>query len=229
MKKLEATAGSAPKVASPSQRRRRTTDKHEDRLTTILLVSAQLFAERGYDATSLDTIADRLDMHKATLYHYVDGKESILYQCLIRSFGDLEEVVEQMSDRSTPALERLRIFARHLAHAQNSEFGRCLVLVGSQPLDRAPGGEIRKFQRRLDSTVRALLEEGMSDGTIKPTDPALASALLFGALNWVPRWYKESGKLAIDHIVDTFMNIFTGGVAAQPAPTKRAARASRAG
>lgn len=198
---------STSKRSSPGQ-------KHEDKLTAILRTAAQLFAENGYEATSLDTIADRMGIHKATLYHYVKGKEEILYQCLLRSFSDLDKVLEQMKDRSTPPLNRLHIFSKHLAYAQNSVFGRCLVQVGIRPL-AASGDDIKKFQKRLDDTVRELVTEGVADASIKPCNPALVSALLFGALNWVPRWYKEGQKLNLDQIVDAFINTISNGIAAE--------------
>lgn len=189
--------------------------KHGDKRTAILRTAAQLFAEKGYEATSLDNIAERLGMHKATLYHYVDNKESILYQCLVLSFGDIDQVIEGTKDRKVPVLERLRMFVRSLAVAQNNDFGRCLVLVGSRPLEMTPGGEIRQFQRRLDATVRDLITEGIADGTIKPCDPGMFSALLFGALNWVPRWHSETGKLSIPQVADTFMDMLVDGIAAR--------------
>ena len=187
--------------------------KHEDKLTAILRTAAQLFAVNGYEATSLDMIAEQLGMHKATLYHYVDNKESILYQCLVKSFGDLDEVMKRMEDRSIPVLARMRMFVRSLAMAQNNDFGRCLVLVGSRPLDLGSGGEIRQFKQRLDVTVRSLITEGIADGSVKPCHPGMFGALLFGALNWVPRWYDEDGKLSIEDIADNFMDILTQGIA----------------
>jgi AcrR family transcriptional regulator len=187
--------------------------RHEDKLTAILRTAAQLFAVNGYEATSLDMIANQLGMHKATLYHYVDNKESILYQCLVKSFGDLDSVMKSMEDRSIPVLHRLRLFVRSLAVAQNNDFGRCLVLVGSRPLDITPSGKIRQFRRRLDATVRALVTEGIADGSIKSCQPSLFSALLFGALNWVPRWYSEAGSLSIQEVADSFMDMLTQGIA----------------
>lgn len=209
------TSGPPAGAKTPVRRNRSGTgSRHEDKRIAILRTAAQLFAANGYEATSLDMIADQLGMHKATLYHYVSGKESILYQCLVLSFSDLESVMERMSDRSVPVLERLRSFVRSLAEAQNNDFGRCLVLVGSRPLDLLPGGEIRQFQRRLDNTVRALITEGMANGSIRPCHAGLFSALLFGGLNWVPRWHKVGGKLSIREVADSFMDMLLHGVAA---------------
>ncbi|MEZ5727086.1 MAG: hypothetical protein R3E48_03170 [Burkholderiaceae bacterium] len=151
-------------------------------------------------------------MHKATLYHYVPNKDTILYQCLVASFADLDEVIAMTHDRSMPVLERLRRFMRSVAAAQNNVFGRCLVLVGERPLDSVPGGEIRKFQRRLDSAVRDLVVEGIADGSVRPLNPALVSAMLFGALNWVPRWYDPAGKLSVDQVADAFADMLANGI-----------------
>lgn len=214
--RTSAAAGRSTRTSAAGLRRPSAGVKHEDKRTAILRTAAQLFAEKGYEATSLDMIAERLGMHKATLYHYVQNKESILYQCLVMSFGDLDDVLRQVQDRSIPPLERLRLFVRRLAVAQNNDFGRCLVLVGSRPLEAMPGGEIRQFQRRLDNTVRDLITEGIADGSVRPCHPGMFSALLFGGLNWVPRWHKDTGRLAIPEVADTFMDILIDGIAAAP-------------
>ena len=208
------TLPTSPKRGGSAGAGRRKTpgSRHEDKLTAILRTSAQLFATNGYEATSLDAIADKLGMHKATLYHYVDNKESILYQCLVKSFGDLDAVMIRMEDRSIPVLERLRLFVHSLALAQNNDFGRCQVLVGARPLELT-GNEIRQFQRRLDATVRALITEGIADGSIKPCHPGLFSAMLFGALNWVPHWYRDGGKLSVADVANQFMDMMTQGIA----------------
>lgn len=177
--------------------------RHEDKRVAILRASAQLFAIHGYEATSLDMIAEQLGMHKATLYHYIKSKDEVLYQCLVRSFAHLDQVIETLQDRTVPVLERLRTFAINLSQAQNNDFGRCMVLMGARPLEIMTSSGIRQFQRRLDTTVRDLVTEGIASGEIKPCNPGLVSAMLFGTLNWVPHWFKEGGKLSLEEVVDS--------------------------
>jgi AcrR family transcriptional regulator len=186
--------------------------KHDDKRAAILLSAAKLFASNGYEATSLDMIAEQMGMHKATLYHYFPSKEQVLYQCLIKSFGDLEEVLVRMEDKRTPVLQRLREFVRRVALAQNNEYGRCLVLVGSRPLELMPDDGIRQFQRRLDQTVRSLIKEGIKDGSVRDCHPGLFSALLFGGLNWVPRWHRNEGRLSVEAVADAFVDMLLNGV-----------------
>ena len=214
---MESSALSSVKaaaVAPPVKRARG--PKHEDKRIAILRTAAQLFAMHGYEATSLDQVAEQLGMHKATLYHYIRSKEEILYQCLVMSFENLEPLIDRMHDRDTPVLERLRQFAIHFAHAQNNDFGRCLVLVGPRPLEIAARSDIQIFLRRLDTTVRDLVTEGIASGDIKPCHPGMLSAMLFGMLSWVPQWFKPQGRLSLDEIVDSFMETLTLGVATRP-------------
>ncbi|MEZ5659187.1 MAG: TetR/AcrR family transcriptional regulator [Burkholderiaceae bacterium] len=198
---------------------------HDDRRTAILKTAAELFAENGYEATSLDAIAERMGMHKATLYHYVKSKDSILYECLIASFADLDAVIEMTRDREIPVIERLRRFARSLAGAQNNVFGRCLVLVGERPLELGAGGDIRRFQRRLDKAVRDLVLEGAKEGSLRSLDPGLVSAMLFGALNGVPRWFDPKGRLSPEEIADAFIDMLAGGIAGTGRAATSAAKA----
>jgi hypothetical protein len=56
--------------------------KRQRRVQEILRVAAEVLAEKGYYNTSLEEIAERLDLAKASLYHYFDSKEALLTACL---------------------------------------------------------------------------------------------------------------------------------------------------
>ncbi len=199
----------------PRKRRANSEARHEDKRLLILKTAAELFASQGYEATSLDLIAEHVGIHKATLYHYISNKETILFECLQLSFKDLDVLIEEMKSTDTCVFVRLKKFTRQLAIAQNNVFGRCLVLVGARPLENsAASAEIKNFQRRLDLTVRNLIEEGIANGKIKPCAPAMFTAMLFGALNWVPRWYKEDHGHTIPEIADTFIDTLIHGIRA---------------
>lgn len=207
-------------AARPARKTRERGPRHEDRRGTILRTAARLFAERGFDGTSLDVIADELGMHKATLYHYINSKQEVLYQILVQSFADVDEVIIAVQDKSRPVVDRLREFALALARAQNNEYGRCLAMVGARPLEGSPGDKIREFQRKLDTTVRTLVKEGVASGELRPADPALVAAMLFGTLNWVPHWYRGGGRFTLDEIVDRFVDMLIHGIEAAAGPDK---------
>ena len=63
---------SAQQVASSRVQRKR-----DQRIQEILQTAAELFGERGYDAVSLEDVAERLDLTKGSLYYYFSGKDEL--------------------------------------------------------------------------------------------------------------------------------------------------------
>ena len=66
----------------------------------ILEVSAELFAEQGYDATSLREIADRMGFTKAALYYHFQSKDDILKALVDPAFEILDELLDRL-ERAT--------------------------------------------------------------------------------------------------------------------------------
>ncbi|MBX9694320.1 MAG: TetR/AcrR family transcriptional regulator, partial [Cyanobacteria bacterium] len=57
-------------------------DNYDERRQEILDTAANLFAQRGFDATSISSIAQKCGVSKALLYHYYESKEALLYAML---------------------------------------------------------------------------------------------------------------------------------------------------
>jgi len=215
MSPVEPRISSAEKASGEVKKRsRRSSTKHADKLELILRESARLFCERGYDVTSLEEVAEVVGTHKATLYHYVKSKEDILYLCLLRSFSNIDEVEAVMEDRARPPIERLRFFFRTLIVAQNTDFGRCNALVGFDRLGAETGDRVRSFQRRLNHSVVEVIQEGVSDGSIRKCDPWLAAAVLFGSFNWVPHWWDKSRGRKIEDVGEQYLDLLINGIGA---------------
>jgi len=195
----------------------------------ILEAAAELFIENGFYATPLDTVGARVGLHKATLYHYIESKDEILYECLRLSFNQISEAADKLTDKSIAPLERLRLFFKLFAIMQSETFGRCLALVGAQPLKKEKGGRIRDAQRRFDYAIREVIQEGIECGDIKPFRPETLSAMIFGIYNAIPRWYKTGGRLSPEKISDLIFDLICFGVRADclggDAPPSKAAKA----
>lgn len=187
-------------------------DKHDE----ILLAAAVCFSRKGFDACSLDDIAKMVGLHKASLYHYVNSKQDILYQCLERSFDDIVPSEEYLRNESVPVIERARVFFRALGKAQSSPYGRSLIAVGAQGLGHDPGSRIRTFRRRLDYSFRAVLEEGIDLAQIRPCRVPVVSSMVFGAFNWIGTWHDPEGRLPLDRVIDDFLSIMADGLATDP-------------
>ena len=66
--------------------------RHDTR-QRIQTVALELFAEQGYDKTSLREIAERLDVTKAALYYHFKSKEDIVASLVEDYFGQIDELI----------------------------------------------------------------------------------------------------------------------------------------
>lgn len=214
---------------SISRRGPRKGDRFDNKLAAIIQTGAMIFTEQGYESTSLDDIAKKLKMHKTTLYHYVENKEKILLTIFQITLEDLSESIKQVEHGTEPAIERLRLFFKSLIQVQRTDLGKCLCLISPQPLSKKSAQEIKTKMRWLDKAVADLVREGIADGSIVPCDPRLASAMLFGAFNWVARWYQPNGKYSLAGIGEAFLNLFVDGMAPRVCSDSAATREPKKG
>lgn len=185
--------------------------KHRDLLTT----AARMFSEQGFEATSINDIAEVVGLHKATIYHYVRNKATILAQCLEVSFDGIEDLELRLTDRARSPESNFCEFLENLVEAQNNEFGRCLNLIGPAPLKGPAEDRIRIFQRRLQVMLEQILADGREKGRFRTDVPVnLTASYVFGATNWVPHWLLPTTDYTTKSILPTFEDIFLNGMSA---------------
>src|SRR5262249_24951277 len=155
-------------------------------------------------------------------------KDEILYEChavAIRSLTDTP--LEGVDDRALSGLEKIERLLRRYVVMIVQSFGRCLVLVGTQPLERHNAAKCRAGRRAINDPLVGLIREGVADGSVAPCDPKLAAYFIFGSLNWIAQWYREDGSQTLDEITDQLARHVIGGIAAPLARARRAKIAKR--
>ncbi|QGP80381.1 TetR/AcrR family transcriptional regulator [Sphingobium sp. CAP-1] len=208
---LPNTAGN--ETRSPFRTRdERNRDRAEKR-EAVLLAAVRMFNARGFHATSLDDVAASLGISKPTIYHYLGNKEQVLIECVTRGLELLSAAAEEV--RATPGdgLTRLRGFLRRYAQVMMDDFGRCVVRTGDEFLSSEGAMLFRARKRRIDQALRALIEEGVADGSIAPVDVRMAAFLLAGGLNWPGRWHDPAGAMSPDFIADALVDLLIRGLA----------------
>src|SRR4051794_9754237 len=85
-----------------------------NRARAIYLKAAEIFHEKGYDATSMDDIARALQMTKAGIYYYIKGKEALRFAIVPYAMDWLTGEVIEAARSVTDPEERVRmIVERH--------------------------------------------------------------------------------------------------------------------
>jgi AcrR family transcriptional regulator len=193
--------------------------KRGRRMQEIVAVAAELFGERGYDAVSLDDVAERLDVTKGSLYHYFSGKEE-LGAAAVEALGTTWTARLEQTVGSTPgpASARLRALVREqlVIAVRDHPAGLGLFLV---PDDRSrPERDVVKdLRRRHDRLFRDLVEEGVAAGDFVVVDVDTTVRCLHAAMTQAPSWYGGLRGAALDRALDGLVDTLMMLVGERPA------------
>lgn len=198
---------------SPFSTRAEKADARSAKRRAVLLAAVRMFNQRGYHATLLDDVAASLGISKPTIYHYLGNKEQVLLECIALGLEDYHAAIDTARALSGSGLERLRHFLRRYAQANMSDFGRCVIRTGPEPLSAEGAQSLRERKRHIDTAMRSFIEEGFADGSIAPADAKLLAFTLAGALNWPARWHVPGGDLSAEAIAEQMVDMLTAGLA----------------
>jgi AcrR family transcriptional regulator len=167
-------------------------------IESLLTVAVVVFNERGYDATSMEELAQRLGIGKSAIYHHVQSKEALLGLALDRALQGLEEAASDVRRLDGPAVLRLESLVRRSVAVlvEHVPYVTLLLRVhGNSPVER----DALTRRRRLDRFAAALVAEAVHDGDLRPDiDPKITARLLFGMVNSLIEWVRpESAHDAV--------------------------------
>jgi long-chain acyl-CoA synthetase len=186
----------------------------------VLQAAARLFTQRGFQGTSLDDIAQSLRVTKPTLYHYVQNKEEILFECVQRGLQGFRAGIDDLALRGLDGRARMHAVLRSYAGIVTSDFGLCAIRVGEDPLSEPRRRELRALKGQTDAAFHRLIEQGMAQGWIEPGDVGVAVCTVVGALCGIGHWYRaedhatHSLNKAVNHCIEMLMQ----GALAAPTP-----------
>lgn len=201
------------KLESPFPTQQQREQDRAAKRSAVLRAAVQMFNERGFHATSLEDVAASLGISKPTIYHYLGNKDQVLLECVTIGLQQLLEAAAVARAESGKGIDRLRSFLRRYAEVNMDDFGRCVVRTGEEALSPESVRRFRDLKREIDTAMRALIAEGIADGSIAAADPKLLAFTLAGALNWTARWHDARGPQSEQQIADKMVSILTAGFA----------------
>ncbi len=191
-----------------SRRTRRMNRRQQD----ILKVAARLFAERGYERTPLEMIADELGLSKPSLYYYVKSKEDILALIFQEIFqGILDRVQMDVSLDMSPQEQLQRLIIAYVTHACIYPEGRILFLYESYLLSVC-NPDLLALRNRYQRQIEDVISEGIKQGVFHVSHARIAALALVGALHAIPLWYVPNGPLSPIEIGVYYARLLIGGL-----------------
>jgi AcrR family transcriptional regulator len=160
---------------------------------------------KGYEATSMNDIADAVGLTKAGIYHYIRGKEQLLFEIMNFAMDMVDEDVVAPAREVTDAEERLStIIDRHAKRILEVGGAVTILLEEMQALTPAHQRTVRNRKRAYFELVRQTLEQLAAEGKLRDINPTVATFGLFGMILWISRWYRRDGDLTSQEVLRDF-------------------------
>jgi AcrR family transcriptional regulator len=166
-------------------------DRFDRELERILAAATEVIARDGYERASTRQIASAAGVSLAGLYHYFESKEHLLFLIQFRAFSSLLMAVQSRLSGLTEPAEQLRTLIRtHVWHVARS---MATLKVCSHEMDSLTGSSyesVRSLRREYYELAKGVVTRLMAQHALRSgLDPRIATMSLFGALNWLYRWY----------------------------------------
>lgn len=169
----------------------------------ILDEAIRQFFDNGYEATSLESIAEALGVTKQFIYSRFRSKSDLLVSICKAGASAADETVIYESRLSGSAATKLALVIKHFVNLQISHRREVALFfreAKSLPPDKAAmiDGSKIKFHRMLCG----ILEEGKKDGFFRFEDTAIAASALGGMASWTFTWFQPEGRLDSDAVAN---------------------------
>jgi len=185
---------------------------YADQRQQVLAAAAQLFATRGYTATTMNEVAAACGLSKPTLYHYVRDKHDLLAQIASDHVAGLEALQASVAALALPPQQHLREMVQRFLSVYASAGAQHRVLTEDVKfLADVPRQAVLAAQRRVvhGFALAVLAVRPDLRGASLGTPLAM---LLLGMMNWTFTWMKPGGVLDYDSLASIVNDLFFGGI-----------------
>jgi TetR/AcrR family transcriptional regulator, cholesterol catabolism regulator len=189
-----------------------------ERRQQLLDLSARLFAENGYGATTVRDIADEAGILSGRLYHHFPSKEAIVDEILSTFLEDLFSSYRAIMAQDMGARRKLEAVVVESFECIDKHHAAVAIFQNeAQHLAQLPrfsylndrGQEFRELWNRI-------LTEGVRTGAFRA---GLDTDLVFRFIRdtvWVAvRWYRPGGRLSAQTVAAQYLDILLDGIAAR--------------
>ena len=183
-----ATQPTTTKPNPPSRRRAPASAKSAQRVRDIVRAAREVFADRGYEATTTTEIAERLEISEATIFTYFGGKRDLCLRVIEDWYDEIIAQIEDGMPHRRPLRQRLAYMIRsHLRLFLDQGTGMCaLVLSEGRSKGQPLGDKLVPLQRRYTAPLMDLLARGQASGELRADLPLrLMRSMIYGPMEHI--------------------------------------------
>jgi AcrR family transcriptional regulator len=186
-----------------------------ERREHLVRLAAELFAEKGYQATTVRNIADEAGILSGSLYHHFDSKESIVDEILAAFFDELAAANQAALERGGDPRTVLAALVRNCFDTLEPHRAAVTVMQNDWTY-------LRRFDRfdylsrAEEETERIWVKQitrGQETGVFRDDIDAGLTYRMIRDTIWVAvRWFQPGGRLDAQGLADHYIKVLFDGI-----------------
>ncbi len=178
----------------------------------FLRAATRLINRDGYRGASVDRIASELNVTKGSFYHHLEGKDDLVLACFRRSYDTIARAQDEAQAAGGTMWERLSRAITALIDVQFSSDGPLMRTTALAALPAEHRGEVIAQSNILARRFAGMIIDGITEGSINPVDPLIASQWLMSMLNRAVDLHDWAERLGTERSVAIYATIFAHGM-----------------
>lgn len=168
-------------------------------------VAVELFYERGYRATSLRDIAQRMNLRAPSLYNHIGSKQELLREIMFSGIDSLSSEFEEAIRSAEDVTEKIRLGAEaHIRHHIRCRVQAHVNTYEIPSLDEPARTELLRRRRDYARRWESLIAQAVFEGRAATKHPKLAAFSIIDLGAGVARWYRPGRAISEDRLVDYY-------------------------
>jgi len=201
-------------MSEPTRRRLGRPPRAENQRERIMHEAAILFARSGFDASSLNELAEEAGISKAGIYHYFKTKQDVYDAIIIKTLeGLFDHVSMTVGSVAEPQDKLLAFMTAHADFFERNYWAfRCMLVSFSGmsvPTSRHEAVVLREHYEHL---LRDIIADGVRQGHFRAVDPAGTGRAVLSMLNWMARWFQPGGPKTASQVAEEYADLLFHGL-----------------
>ena len=183
--------------------------------------AVQLFAEMGYHAAPLRDIASLAGIQAASIYYHYPSKQALLVEIMDTHMRQLNTSLERILALPGGVPERLyEAVASHIRLHTTYKAEFFIIDTEIRALEGEQREKILALRDHYEHLLQRLLQEGVDQGVLRPTDVKVTSYAVIAMCTAVASWFRSPGRLTVQQVIDIYSQIITQGLLLNPEPAQ---------
>ncbi|MEP3373659.1 MAG: TetR/AcrR family transcriptional regulator [Maribacter dokdonensis] len=177
----------------------------------------KLIHEKGFRATTMRDIAERMNFEVANIYNYIDSKDALLENYVIGITKEFQTYMDNIIDSTFSPKDKLRmVISKHIQFTFEKPYQLALMANEWRNLKEPALSEYVAKRSDYIAKIASILEDGVEKGEFRPMNIEIATNSIVSSLRWSYNKYVDNSNTRINPIEleKQFMDFIFNGVKA---------------